>query len=274
MTEYMVEIKNVTKEFRVYKKNVQRLLHELLGLNQGKVLAALSDINLTAAKGECILLMGSTGAGRTTLLKLIAGILAPTTGTVTVHGRTNHMVSMSAGFDNELTGLQNIKLKGALLGYTKDELKEKEQAIIELAGLKEMISKPLKSMPPGSSSRLGFAMTVMQAPDILLLDEPFLVGGRIPRSKIVEKLQELKNEGKTIILTTSSWTEGAQICDRAVLLDHGTIACEGTFKDARKKYLEIDAATHMHSTRKKEKQEEQEEIETRDDWQEPTDIDM
>lgn len=274
MAEYMIEIKNVTKEFRVYKKNVQRLLHELLGLNQGEVLTALKEIDLTVNKGECVLLIGSNGAGRSTLLKIITGILKPTEGTITVNGRTNSMIGMGVGFDSDLTVRQNMKFKATLLGYTKEELKEKEAAILAFAQLEEDAEKLLKTLKPGSSARLGLAMLIMQDPDILVLDEPFLVGGRIHRQRVLEKLKELKEQGKTIILTTASWNEGALLSDRTVLLDHGSIAFEGAFKDARKKFLEIDAASHVRDARKKEKQEEIEEIEQSNDWEEPSDFDM
>jgi len=196
----------------------------------------LEGIFLSVKKGEIIGIIGRNGAGKTTLLNIIAGVVAPTKGEICINGRIKGLFNLGAGFQDELSGRENIFLNGAILGETKEELKDKLAAIIEFSELGEFIDMPLGTYSQGMRLRLGFSIVANLNFDILVIDEILAVGDILFQNKCFEKITDFKRQGKTLIITNQSAELVARLCDKAVLLDHGKLLFAGDVKEAVEKY--------------------------------------
>ncbi|MEM9271348.1 MAG: ABC transporter ATP-binding protein [Cyanobacteria bacterium P01_F01_bin.143] len=197
----------------------------------------LNEIELEIERGEKIAIIGANGSGKSTLLKVICGILQPTTGSVKVKGQIAPLIELGAGFDEELSVLDNIIFYGVMLGFTRQEMKERAKSILEFAELEEYGLIPVKSLSSGMKARLGFAIATDVEPDILILDEILSVGDEGFKYKCEQKMQEFWQDGITILLVSHSMTLIAESCKKTIWLDQGKIKFMGDTEQAIELYL-------------------------------------
>ncbi|RYZ77838.1 MAG: ABC transporter ATP-binding protein [Proteobacteria bacterium] len=205
-----------------------------MGTKESKTV--LRDVNLTISKGEFVGLMGRNGVGKSTLLKLIAGIYPTTSGEIITRGRIAPLLELGAGFAPELTGYENIYLNASILGYGKAEIERKIQSIVEFSELKEAIERPVQNYSSGMLVRLGFAIAVHLDAEILLFDEILAVGDVGFQSKCLAKIHELHAKGGTIVLVTHTPSQVEDFCDRCVLFDQSGVAFDGDPKEGARLY--------------------------------------
>lgn len=227
--ESAVSVEKVSKKYRLYKDKWAPLKELLTSDKLHDEFFALNDISLDFPKGEAIGVLGRNGSGKSTLLKIITGITEPTSGTVKVNGSIVFL-DVSAGIDSELTGFENIFLKGILLGYTKEEMSEKIDEIISFSELGEFIFQPVKNYSSGMKSKLGFAISVNVDPDILIVDEALAVGDAQFREKCMNKMNDFKEQGKTIIFVSHDKNAVESFCSKAAWIERGELIGYGDSK--------------------------------------------
>ncbi|MBQ2275207.1 MAG: ABC transporter ATP-binding protein [Lachnospiraceae bacterium] len=199
---------------------------------------ALRDVTFSLNKGERLGILGLNGAGKSTLLKVVAGVLKPTEGTVTTKGKIVPLLELGAGFDKQYTGAENIYLYGAMLGYSKEFIKEKYDEIVEFSELGDFINVPVKNYSSGMRARLGFAIATVVEPEILILDEVLSVGDAKFRKKSEKKIRDMFDKGVTVLFVSHSIEQVKRLCNKAILLEHGHIIAEGNVEDVAKIYEE------------------------------------
>jgi lipopolysaccharide transport system ATP-binding protein len=200
---------------------------------------AIRDVNLTIKRGETFGIVGRNGAGKSTLLQLISGILTPTKGTVKTYGRVSALLELGAGLNPEFNGMDNIRMSATILGMPSSELERKIEKIIEFAALGEFIQQPVKHYSSGMVMRLAFAVAIHFDPDILIVDEALAVGDELFQLKCIRRIQELKENGTTILFVSHSTHMVNQICDRAVLIDKGRAVFVGAAKEVSERYTKL-----------------------------------
>ena len=215
------------KEYFV--KLVKRELHF-------KEFYALKNVNLTIRQGESWALIGSNGAGKSTMLKLICRILTPYSGSVSVKGTIAPMIELGAGFDQNLTAEENIYLNGAILGYSRKMMREKFKDIVDFAELWDFMELPIKNYSSGMRARLGFAVATIHKPDILIVDEVLAVGDAAFQAKCRARIRELLDQGTTLLFVSHAKAPVLELCKHAVWLDHGEVKLIGTPEEAYKAY--------------------------------------
>lgn len=188
---------------------------------------ALQDVSFCVNEGEALGIVGHNGAGKTTILKLLSGITAPTRGRITTRGRLAALIEVSSGFHPELTGRENVYLYGAMLGMRRSEITRKMDSIVDFSGMEKYIDVPVKRYSSGMYVRLGFAVAAHLEPDIVLLDEVLAVGDVAFQAKCLDRIAALRKSGRTIVLVSHDLASIYKICDRALLLDRGRICMEG-----------------------------------------------
>jgi len=198
---------------------------------------ALKDISFEVFAGETIGVIGINGAGKSTILGLLAGVLKPSSGQVIVDGRIAPLLELGAGFHPELSGRENILLNGILLGMLKREVEEKTDSIIEFSELEEFIDQPIRTYSSGMLARLGFSVAVHCDPDILLVDEVLAVGDQDFQKKCIEKMLIFKQEKKTIVFVSHNTDEILKVCDRAIWIDQGIVYRDGQPDQVMNEYL-------------------------------------
>lgn len=239
MLETAVSLKNINKIYKLYNKPIDRL-KEALNITKKryhKEHFALKNISLNVIKGETLGIIGTNGSGKSTLLKIITGVLSQSSGEIIVKGKISALLELGAGFNMEYTGIENIYLNGAILGYSKEEMRAKINDIITFADIGEFINQPVKTYSSGMFVRLAFAVSINIEPDILIVDEALSVGDNIFQSKCYKKFEELKEKGKTIILVTHDIDSVRTFCDRAVWIDKGEIEKEGDVEKITSEYI-------------------------------------
>lgn len=192
---------------------------------------ALKNVSFEVKKGEHLGIVGLNGAGKSTLLKVIAGVLKPTEGSVKTMGKIVPLLELGAGFDKQYTGAENIYLYGALLGYTKEFINEKFDEIVEFSELGEFIDIPVKNYSSGMRARLGFSIATVVKPEILILDEVLSVGDAQFKKKSEKKIRSMFEGGVTVLFVSHSLEQVKRLCDKAILLEHGTIIAKGDVED-------------------------------------------
>ncbi len=231
MVENAVEIKGLGKKFDLPLKSSSGLSSllpaHLLPSNRCEDFWALRDVNLTIPKGRMMGIIGTNGSGKSTLLKIMAGILKPTCGTLTTHGTVAALLELGAGFHEELSGMENIFLNGAILGLSRKEILRILPSIVEFSGLERFLFTPVKHYSSGMQARLGFSIAINLDPDILFVDEVISVGDREFQSKCLSRIAELRSRGKTILLVTHDIDMANFVCDELVWLDSGQVRCSG-----------------------------------------------
>lgn len=230
MSDYAIEVNNVSLEFCLYSENVSSLKEYAIKKLRREISKdnfwALKDISFNVKKGEAVGLVGKNGCGKSTMLKVIAGVLTPTMGRVTVNGSVAPMIELGAGFDMELTARENIFLNGAILGYSQEMLKERFDDIIEFAELEDFVDVPVKNFSSGMITRLGFSIATIYTPDILIVDEILAVGDFAFQQKCEQRIGKMLESGTTLLLVSHSTDQVRRICDRAVLINKGKMMIE------------------------------------------------
>ncbi|WP_167051072.1 ABC transporter ATP-binding protein [Salinibacterium sp. ZJ77] len=230
----VVEVSDISKMFVIRKDNSlkERVVSFGRGREHREEFRALDGVSLALEAGTTIGLIGHNGSGKSTLLKVIGGIIAPTTGTVRVRGRIAALLELGAGFHPDLTGRENVYLNGSILGLGADEVGARFDEILAFSGIGDFIDTQVKFYSSGMYVRLAFAVAVHTDPDILLVDEVLAVGDEAFQRKCLDKIREFQQEGRTIILVTHSLGQVLELCDRAIVLNHGLIAADTTPREA------------------------------------------
>src|SRR6202167_4484980 len=203
---------------------------------------ALSDVSFQVEQGEALGIVGHNGAGKTTILRILSSITSPTSGEITVRGRLAALIEVGSGFHPELTGRENIDLHGAILGMRSSEIRRKLDSIIEFAGVDQYIDVPVKRYSSGMYVRLGFSIAAHLDPDILLLDEVLAVGDAAFQAKCLQRIAELRKAGRTIVFISHDLAAVYRLCDRALLLSHGSILADGPAGQVIDQYQRITFA--------------------------------
>lgn len=218
-----IELKNVRKTYKTYKKPVYRVIDALFNTKNYEEYHALKDISLDINQGEAVGVLGKNGAGKSTLLKVLTGVTTPTSGSVSVKGKIAAILELNSGFDEELTGKENILLKGTMLGYSKEDIKSKMGEIIAFADIGKHIEQPVRTYSSGMKSRLGFAIAVNVDPDVLIIDEALSVGDDIFKTKCLAKMTEFRKAGKTIFFVSHSLFTIKSFCTKCAWIRDGEL---------------------------------------------------
>jgi ABC-type polysaccharide/polyol phosphate transport system ATPase subunit len=227
-------VEHAARRFRVYPRE-SRALKDLIvarGRARGSDVWALRDVSFGVEPGSAVGLVGRNGSGKTTLLRLLSGIVKPTAGRVAVGGRVGSLLELGAGFHLDLTGRENVYLNGSIHGLRRVAIREKLDEIVAFAGLEEFIDLPVRTYSSGMYMRLGFAIAAHIEADVLLLDEVFAVGDEAFQRKCFGKIFEFKQRGGTIVFVSHDAVAVERLCDRAVLLQKGTVAFDGPTHEA------------------------------------------
>ena len=218
-----IEVKNLSKVYRLYNKPIDRLKESIniTRKNYHKDFYALNDINFSVDKGESFGIIGVNGSGKSTLLKIITGVLSKTGGDILVNGKIAALLELGAGFNMEYTGIENIYMNGTMMGFSKKEMDEKLDRIIEFADIGDFINMPVKTYSSGMFVRLAFALSIAVDPEILIVDEALSVGDVFFQTKCYKRMDELKQKGTTIIMVTHDLGAVIKYCDRTMVLNSG-----------------------------------------------------
>ena len=218
-----IAVNNLYKDFKIYDKPQDRLVEIILRNPRHKVYHVLSDISFALADGKSLGIIGDNGAGKSTLLKLLVGILQPTSGSIQLKGQVAALLELGAGFHPEFTGRRNIYLNAALLGVPDENIPDIENDIIEFSELDYFIDRPVKTYSSGMFVRLAFSIATMVRPDILVIDEALSVGDMAFQKKCVQRMNEFREQQKTMVFCSHSMFHVQELCDTAIWLDKGKI---------------------------------------------------
>jgi ABC-type polysaccharide/polyol phosphate transport system ATPase subunit len=208
---------------------------------------ALRDVSFELNRGEAFGIIGSNGAGKSTILKLITGIMRPTSGSIELNGRLSALIEVGAGFHPDLTGRENIYLNGTILGMRRAEIERKFDAIVDFSGLSDFIDTPVKRYSTGMYARLGFSVAAHVDPDILIVDEVLSVGDIVFQNRCLEKMNEIIRSGATVIFVSHNLRAISELCPRSILLEQGRITAAGPSQEVLKSYLENSSAQGRRS---------------------------
>lgn len=233
MSEYAIQVKNISKIYKLYNRPSDRLVDTfgLPGRKKFKEHQALKNVSFEVKKGETLGIIGTNGSGKSTILKIITGVLNPTEGEVVIDGRISALLELGAGFNMEYTGIQNVYLNGMMMGFTNEEIDAKLQDILDFADIGDFVNQPVKTYSSGMFVRLAFAVAINIDPEILIVDEALSVGDVFFQAKCYKKFDEFKKQGKTILFVSHDLGSVTKYCDRVVLLNKGDKLDEGTPKD-------------------------------------------
>jgi len=244
----VAELEHVTKEYRLVQEraNLRSLIPGRLGeVGEAQTFRALDDVTFTLDHGEALGLIGHNGAGKSTILKILAEIVEPTRGRVEVDGAVASLIELGVGFDPELTGRENVHFAGDLMGLTRSELRRKYDDIVQFAGVEEFLDMPVKRYSTGMRARLGFAVATSIDADVLLVDEVLSVGDYEFQRRSLERIREMHAKGSALVIVSHNlWTMNS-LCDRLILLDHGRMVFDGEPSEAISKYVGEEAVTRM-----------------------------
>lgn len=238
MAEPIISFDHVSKEYILYKNDQERFRALFVKPRHPKINKALNDVTLKIYPGESVGIIGDNGAGKSTILKMITGVAHPTEGEVYVGGKVAALLELTAGFSTEMTGRENIYLKGYILGLNDSYIRTIEERIIDFAQLGDYIDQPVRTYSSGMKMRLGFAINVNIEPDILVVDEALSVGDASFKKKCKEKINEIIKSGTTVLYVSHTQSSVEEICDRAIFLKKGTVMFDGDVKPAFEKYQE------------------------------------
>jgi len=253
MTEeqWRVEFDDVVQRFRVIRERPDTLREFFAKLTRPQVayhdFEALKHVSFRVSKGEMVGIIGRNGSGKSTILKIVAGVYTPTSGHVEVHGTVAPLIELGAGFHHELTGRENILLNALLLGLSKREVKEREAQIIAFAELGDFIDSPIKQYSSGMYMRLAFAVATEVDPDILIVDEILGVGDSGFRQKCFDRILQFRASGKTILFVSHDMSSVSQLCDRVLLINNGELMEDGPPNRVIARYEELLTQTQPAS---------------------------
>ncbi len=244
MTKVAVEVKNIKKSFYLpHHKNdsLKTAITQIFKPKEkgGEQFSALDGISFTVEKGDFFGILGRNGSGKSTLLKIISEIYQPTSGSVTHSGRVVSFIELGVGFKSQLTGRENVFLNGALLGFSRSEIEDMYEDIVEFAELEKFMDQKLKNYSSGMKVRLAFSVAIRAKADILILDEVLAVGDAAFKKKCNDYFKSLKDSEKTVILVTHGMGAVREFCNRGIVIENGKVIFEGSGEDAADTYLEL-----------------------------------
>ncbi len=256
--DIVLRVEKVSKKFALGEMHdsLRDLIPGLIGRLSGRSRAsartrdfwALRDVSLELVRGEAFGIIGANGAGKSTMLKLITGIMEPTAGQIEVKGRLSALIEVGAGFHPDLTGRENIYLNGSILGMKPREIDRKFDAIVEFSGLADFIDTPVKRYSTGMYARLGFSVAAHVDPDILIVDEVLSVGDVVFQNRCLQRMNDILRSGATVIFVSHNLRAIAELCPRSILLEHGKVAAAGNSREVMNTYLEHSSAQGREST--------------------------
>ncbi len=238
--EIAIEVKDVQKVYKLYDRLRDRMKEAFgIGKKVHKLHYALNGVNLSIYKGETVGIIGTNGSGKSTILKIITGVLTPTSGEVHVNGRISALLELGAGFNQEYNGIENIYLNGTMMGFSEKEIEVKLPSILEFADIGDYVYQPVKTYSSGMFVRLAFAVAINIEPEILIVDEALSVGDVFFQAKCYHKFEEFKEMGKTIVFVSHDLNSISKYCDRVFLLNKGNLLGEGSPKDMIDAYKRV-----------------------------------
>ncbi len=229
MSRNAIEVNDVTKVYRLYDKPIDRL-KESLSLTHKEYhrdFFALNRLSFAVERGQTVGIIGTNGSGKSTILKIITGVVTPTTGTVQVDGKISALLELGAGFNMDYTGIENIYMNGTMMGYTKKEMDGKLEEILAFADIGDFVHQPVKTYSSGMFVRLAFALAINVEPEILIVDEALSVGDVFFQAKCYRRMEEIRKSGTTILMVTHDMGSIIKYCDKVVLLNKGEFIAEG-----------------------------------------------
>lgn len=239
MNEFAIRVKHLEKMYKLYNKPSDRL-RETLGLRVPvKEHYALKDVSFDVKRGETVGIIGTNGSGKSTILKIITGVLNPTKGEVEVDGRISALLELGAGFNMEYSGIENVYLNGTMMGFSREEIDARLQDILDFADIGDFVYQPVKSYSSGMFVRLAFAVAINIDPEILIVDEALSVGDVFFQAKCYRKFEEFKAQGRTILFVSHDLSSIARYCDRVILLNKGVKLAEGSPKQMVDMYKQL-----------------------------------
>jgi len=239
MSEFAIQVKHLDKMYKLYNKPSDRL-KEALGMKVPvREHYALRDVSFDVKRGETVGIIGTNGSGKSTILKIITGVLNPTGGEVTVDGRISALLELGAGFNMEYTGIENVYLNGTMMGFSKEEIDARLQDILDFADIGDFVHQPVKAYSSGMFVRLAFAVAINIDPEILIVDEALSVGDVFFQAKCYHKFEEFKKQGKTILFVSHDLGSVSKYCDRVILLNKGVKMDEGSPKQMVDLYKQL-----------------------------------
>ena len=257
MSEFAIQVKHLDKMYKLYNKPSDRL-RETLGFKVPvREHYALRDVNFQVERGETVGIIGTNGSGKSTILKIITGVLNPTAGEVKVDGRISALLELGAGVNMEYTGIENVYLNGTMMGFSKEEVDARLQDILDFADIGDFVYQPVKSYSSGMFVRLAFAVAINIDPEILIVDEALSVGDVFFQAKCYRKFEEFKKMGKTILFVSHDLSSISRYCDRVILLNKGVKLEEGSPKQMVDMYKQL--LVGQDPAKAEEKKEEQKE---------------
>ena len=236
-----IKVENLTKIYKLYNSPQDRLKESLHPLRKKyhHDFYALNNMSFSIKKGETVGIVGRNGCGKSTLLKVITGILTPTTGAVTVDGKISALLELGAGFNPDLTGMENVFFNGTLLGYSRDEMDNMLSDILSFADIGQFIHQPVKTYSSGMFIRLAFAVAINVDPDILIVDEALSVGDEAFQRKCFSRIMDFQKRGKTMLFVSHSASAIVELCDKALLFDRGELILQGAPKPIVTSYQKL-----------------------------------
>lgn len=239
----IISVNNVSMEFNLCREKVDSAKEYFIKRIKKQIkydrFYALRDVSFQVKKGDRLGILGLNGAGKSTLMKVIAGIYKPTSGTIEKEGIIAPMIELGAGFDRQYTGEENIYLYGAVLGHSRQFMKEKFREIVDFSELWDFIDVPLKNYSSGMRARLGFSIATVLQPDILILDEILSVGDAKFRKKSEKKLIDMMDTGVTVLFVSHNIEQVRKICNKAIIMDKGRLAAYGDVESVAGQYMEM-----------------------------------
>lgn len=238
---YAIKVENINKIYKLYPRPVDRIIDtfHLMPWKKYSEHHALEDVSFSVKRGETVGIIGTNGSGKSTILKIITGVLHPSSGNLTIDGRISALLELGAGFNMEYTGLENIYLNGTMIGFSKEEIDRKLDDILEFADIGEFVYQPVKTYSSGMFVRLAFAVAINIEPEILIVDEALSVGDVFFQAKCYRKFDEFKRMGKTILFVSHDLSSVAKYCDRVILLNKGEKLGEGSPKEMIDIYKQV-----------------------------------
>lgn len=236
-----IRVQNVSKIYRLYQKPSDRLKEAINIFHRSYHTSfyALNNISFQIRKGETVGIVGTNGSGKSTILKIITGVLKQTSGTVEVNGRVSALLELGAGFDMDYTGVENIYMNGSILGFSREEMERKMQEILDFADIGDFVYQPVKTYSSGMLVRLAFALAINVEPEVLIIDEALAVGDAFFQAKCFHKLEEIKKSGVTILFVSHDIVSVKKMCSRAIWIERGILQDIGDAKSICEKYLSM-----------------------------------
>lgn len=238
MSDIVIKADHLSKVYKIYDKNIDRLKETFHPFHKrySRDFFALNDVSFEIRRGENVGLIGKNGAGKSTLLKIITGVLTPTGGTLEVHGRIASLLELGAGFNPEMTGIENIFMNGLLMGQTHETMNEKLEEIVNFADIGDFVNQPVKTYSSGMFARLAFAVNAFVEPDILIIDEALSVGDAFFQSKCMDKMRTMIDGGTTVLFVSHDTFAVKNLCNRAFLIQSGKLIMDAPSKEVVEVY--------------------------------------